>query len=417
MPTLLWSVEWDWGAYPINVETKRRMIEAIRERVEGHRLGRDDIGKHLTNVEVRIGSAQTSFTARLERIDPPDAFIVDHNVDIQVYQAGYSGERSASPGATGVSEPSLARDLEEMVMFQRTFDPYSSDSSPYMAVYQSLVGIPKKQILREMMTLLMPFDAREEWSTKHYGRLVPSLGTTASKAPVIVMGGDPGTGKTALATSIGAPLAREMGERVHFRHMSLMLRGMGYQGRASGMIVKLFEHIRQEYLDLREPIILFFDEAEAVVGTRRGTDASSGAQENIAVVDAIIVGVDGLRKGIHARIVALFATNLTDRIDAALMRRSYYHYFDRPDEETRRQLLEKTLQDMNFGESDIGRLVEATKPRRNKDGLAIRFTPSDIVERIVGRALNEAILKDEPVSMDLLLRYCSKTHPTGLVRS
>lgn len=229
---------------------------------------------------------------------------------------------------------------------------------------------------------------------------------------MIVFGGDPGTGKTALATSIGAALAPKLGERVHFRHMSLLLRGMGYQGRAASMIVKSFENIRQEYLKLKEPMILFFDEAEAIVGSRSQADSSSGSQENIAIVDAVIIGVDSLRKGLQARVIAIFATNLTARLDVALMRRSYYYQFDRPDEQTRRILLESSLRGMGFNKDDINKLVEATKPRQinNRE---IGFTPSDIVESIIGRALNEAIQSNTKVSIESLLRYCEKTNPTG----
>ncbi|MBK8129456.1 MAG: AAA family ATPase [bacterium] len=167
---------------------------------------------------------------------------------------------------------------------------------------------------------------------------------------------------------------------------------MGYQGRASSIIVKLFEHIAQEYNRIREPIILFFDEAESIVGSRGETDSSSGAQENIAIVDSIIVGVDSLRRGMQARVVALFATNLTERIDPALLRRSYYHHFNRPSDIIRFQLFENALSGLNFNHNELESLVKATSPRM-VNGSKVEFTPSDIIELIIGRAINEAINK------------------------
>lgn len=413
MSTLFWAIDWDKGVYPLDTDTKQKLTQVILQKVEGNVISTGEIGILLNNVEVVIGKTKTSFSARLEQIDPPDTFTIKHDTNIEVYLMTDLDIDRPFPSTDRNQEPSPSRDIEEMVMFQRTFNPNSSDLSFYIELYESLIGIPKDSILREMLSLLIPLKDKKMWSMKHYDKLLPCLNTTSNKASVIMLGGDPGTGKTALATSIGAPLAREMGERVHFRHMSLMLRGMGYHGRASGLIVKLFEHIKHEYLELREPIILFFDEAEAIVGTRRGADASSGAQENIAVVDAIIVGVDGLRKGLQARVVALFATNLTDRIDAALMRRSYYYSFERPDENTRYELFKSALRGMEFNEFDLKKIVEATMPKTNSEGVEVPFTHSDIVELIIGRALNEAIRQDKPVSVDMLMDYCLKTIPTG----
>lgn len=415
MASLFWCIEWDWGIYTLNSTMEQAIIQAIRLQVADHSLGNEHVGRYLQEVPVLVDGVETNFSALLERIDPPFTCKVNDSTEIHIRLSDIQKDtyQPISKGSDMLdNDPSLDRDLQDMVMFETTFTPWDTQSH-YMKIYESLVGIPKDLILREILSLLMPFEAKEKWSRKHYGQVLPALNMTLNKAPVIVVGGDPGTGKTALATSIGAPLAKHLNEKVHFRHLSLMLRGMGYQGRASSMIGKLFERVKEEHLALREPLLLFFDEAEAVVGARGGTDASSGAQENIAVVDAIIVGLDGLRKGYQARVAALFATNLTDRIDSALMRRSYYHSFDRPDDKVRRQLFANSLSGMNLDSSDIDKLVDATAPKKSGN-TEIRFTPSDIIELIVGRAINEAIRQDKPINLNLLLSYCEKTKPTGL---
>lgn len=409
MTTLFWAVKWDHGFYALDTFIERAITEAVRQRIEGSRINADDIGKYMPGIPLTIRGTETSFTARLERIEPVATFTIDADTEILIHIVT-DLDFSLSPTVNETDNSSRVQDLEDMVMFQTTFDP-SKLSSHYMKIYESLVGIPKELVLQELLTLLMPFETKEKWSKYHYGHVVPALVVTANKAPVVIMGGDPGTGKTALATSIGAPLAKTLGERVHFRHMSLMLRGMGYQGRASTMVVKLFERIRQEYLRLKEPLLLFFDEAEAIVGSRGETDSSSGAQENVAVVDAIIVGVDGLRKGLQARVVALFATNLTSRIDSAVLRRSYYYAFERPDDKTRYTLFKNSLDGMNFSSADLEKLVVATNPRM-LSGKQVQFTPSDIVELIVGRAINEAVRQNKPLNIELLLDYCTRTNPT-----
>lgn len=409
MATLCWAVKWDYGIYPLNRFTERAITDAIRQRIEGSQVGAGHIGSYLKSIPLFVSGTETSFTARLERLDPIVTFTIGADTEILIRIVA-DFDFSTSPTVNGTADSSHAQDMEDMVMFQTTFDSGEIDSH-YMKIYESLVGIPKELVLQELLTLLMPVETKEKWSRYHYGYLVPALVVTANKAPVVIIGGDPGTGKTALATSIGAPLAKTLGERVHFRHMSLMLRGMGYQGRASSMVVKLFEQIKQEYLKLKEPLILFFDEAEAIVGSRGETDSSSGAQENIAVVDAIIVGVDGLRKGLQARVVVLFATNLTSRIDSAVLRRSYYYAFERPDEKTRHTLFNNSLDGMNFNSADLEKLVMATTPRMIS-GKQVQFTPSDIVELIVGRAINEAVRQNKPLNLELLLDYCSRTTPT-----
>jgi AAA+ superfamily predicted ATPase len=411
MPTLFWSIRWEWGVYRIEAELEAALIQAIRPRILGKQIRDGDVGLSLDGLAVSLQHTRIPFTATLERIEPLVSFVVGLDTTFRLRLAMPSA--AAHPRAPGqdAHPSSLGAEIDDFVMWQVTFDPFESETH-YAHIYTSLVGTNKEVILEEMISLLAPTEVKERWSIEHYQTVVPLVRAIATKAPVIVFGGDPGTGKTALATSIGAPLAWRIGERVHFRHMSLLMRGMGYQGRAGAMIVKSFERIKEEYTRLHEPMLLFFDEAEAIVGSRKQADQSSGSQENIAIVDAIIVGVDSLRKGSLARIVVVFATNLVDHIDSALMRRCYYHTFERPDEQTRRALLTSSLQGMGLSEMDFNRLVDATQPRVVNDVL-IPFTHADIVELIVGRALHRAIQANRPLSLDLLLEHCGSALPSG----
>lgn len=411
MPSLYWAIHWEYGLRTINPELETLLTQGIRQEIRGRLFQASDIGLKLERLVIQIKSTRVIYSAQLEKIDPPTSFIADTSTNIYVALADHQGlPESRNPGQP-TSSPTT--EFDEFVMWQVVFDPAKPETH-YMNIYDSLMGIEKTEILEETASLLLPYEAREYWSRRHYGTIAPILKVTTSKAPVIIFSGDPGTGKTALATSIGAPLALRLRERVHFRHMSLMMRGMGYQGRAGGMIVKAFEHIKSEYMKLGEPMLLFFDEAEAIVGSRQLADASSGAQENIAIVDAIIVGVDSLRKGMQARIVVLFATNLIGHIDPALMRRCYYHHFERPDTQTRRALFETSLRGLNFSPQDIDQLVDATRPKL-LGANEVPFTHSDIVELIIGRAIYQAIKADTALTIEYLLDACRKAIPAGFL--
>lgn len=409
MTNLVFSIEWPYGSYPINRQTEPVLVETIRDTLLGHQLTPESVGQYIQNLLLKVGDINTPFDARLESMSPPIPALVSETTEIQITQLGTHG--GAEPRGRNDMTDSGDDQLERLIMFKRTFNPRGEEAY-YKDLFASLVGIPKDVILADVMSLLMPAEVKASWSMQHYQRVVPILRLSTHKAPVILLGGAPGTGKTALATSIGAMLAESMNECVAFKHMSLTVRGMGYQGRASSIVSRLFDYMTEEYKRVRHPILLFFDEADAVVGSRTDTDASSGAQENIALVNAIIVGLDNLRKSQYARVVALFATNLTSRIDPALVRRSYYYVFERPDTPARSQIFKNCLDEMGFNAGDIDTLVRHTEPRQVGSAV-VPFTASDIVELIVGRAVNDAIRTKKRLDLDMLLRYCQDTLPTG----
>lgn len=407
MSDLYWEISWPHGVHPLDSETKNACQRAIQEYLlrSAKVFGSADIGYSVEGLPVRTQHIREEISARLVRLMPPDGVRVDRLTNI--YAVNPSGTNGSGSGPNG---PASDDELDSFILWKTTFD--ASRPDPYFTeIYDSLLGTEKEVILEEAMSLLAPVDTLQKWSLRHYNRAVPILRTVTSKVPLIIFGGDPGTGKTALATSMGAPLSQRLGENVHFQHMSLAMRGMGYQGRASTLIAKSFTRINEGYMKLSEPMIIFFDEAEALVGSRDETGGDSGAQENVAIVNAIINGVDGLRKGIHARVVVVFATNIIGRIDAALMRRCYYHSFERPNEEVRRALLKSSLQGLGFDDTALDILVQETRPRMvNRREIA--FTHSDIVELIIVRAVNAAIRANKAVTLDLLIDCCKKAIPT-----
>src|SRR2546428_351395 len=217
MPSLNWAIHWEWGVYTIDADMEAILIQAIRQRILGKQIKASDVGLSLEGLTIRLQNTNVVFSAQLERIDPLMTFTVSLDTNMNVRLAATFDTSSPASSGHGSNSSSLGTELDDFVMWQVAFNPSEQDGH-YIKIYESLVGIDKGVILEEMVSLLSPVEIKEQWSFQHYQALLPIIRATATKAPVIVFGGDPGTGKTALATSIGAPLAKRIGERVHFRH-------------------------------------------------------------------------------------------------------------------------------------------------------------------------------------------------------
>lgn len=404
MTELFWIVRWTYGVRSLNdIRVEEGVIAKIKSRMLGVTVEPSQVG---LVVDAQLDTPNSAFTATLDKVEPPGKLVVNSNTGFRVrleYTIGKDGRESVADD----------QELNEHIVWRRTFDPYQADEH-YERMYASLVGIDKDRILNDLISLLVPITTKHDWSRRHYGSVIPMLRAVARKAPIMVLAGDPGTGKTALALSIGAVLSRAIGERIHFRQMSLSLRGKGFQGRASSMIVEMFKYFSSEYEQLHEPIVVFFDEADALVGSRQELDGS-GSQENNAIVNAILKGIDSLRENVHTRIIVLFATNIAHHLDIALLRRSYIYIFERPNDKSRYQLFETTLRGVGLGRTELEALVAATEPKQVKNA-TLAYTHSDIVELIIGRALDDAIRSDVPINLNLLLNYCDITLPTGFTK-
>ena len=90
--------------------------------------------------------------------------------------------------------------------------------------------------------LLYP-ERLEAWSRKHHGRHVLHIcELQRNRVPLILLEGDVGTGKTALAETIGDALARQAGgkKHVHLLKVNTQVRGTGQVGEMSDLIVQAF---------------------------------------------------------------------------------------------------------------------------------------------------------------------------------
>ncbi|RMY44317.1 hypothetical protein D0863_16234 [Hortaea werneckii] len=179
-------------------------------------------------------------------------------------------------------------------------------------------------------------DLRE---TVIYPLTLPHLYSTTSSlltAPSgVLLYGPPGCGKTMLAKA----LARESGAAFLNLHISTLTEK--WYGDSNKLVSAVFSLARK-----LQPAIVFIDEIDAVLGTRR-----SGEHEASGMVKAeFMTHWDGLASATRAeggqRIVVLGATNRVGDIDEAILRRMPKKFpVGLPGAQQRRSIFELTLRD------------------------------------------------------------------------
>ena len=107
--------------------------------------------------------------------------------------------------------------------------------------FEALVGIDAhKEALVDELTLILDRARLEAWRKKYHPAGLGILGHTGSKAPLILLSGDVGCGKTALASCVATPVAKHMDQRVACLETPSDIRGGGHVGELSARITDAF---------------------------------------------------------------------------------------------------------------------------------------------------------------------------------
>jgi SpoVK/Ycf46/Vps4 family AAA+-type ATPase len=278
--------------------------------------------------------------------------------------------------------------------------------------FNALVGIDiiKKDIVRKLNLLLQP-NFLETWFDFHYGGYQPQAlaQVLQDRYPLIILEGDVGSGKTALARSVGHRVAINLKTEIALFIINAQVRGSGHVGELTQNIARTFNEAERCSEREQIPVIIFIDEADTLAQSRGGSQTH---HEDDAGVNTLIQGIDRLR---GKPIAVIFATNLTQSLDSAIVRRAIATYhFDRPNDEQRAEVFRRILKNVEVTQKDILQLVALTNPRVLPGyGSAVhRYTYSDLSQRIIPQAVEEAIYKQLPLSIDLLINACQATSPT-----
>lgn len=113
------------------------------------------------------------------------------------------------------------------------FDDVGETPDPDLAErYRSLVGIGSvKARLEQQATLLLLPGKLVDWSQRQYNTILPAVSDLSGRTPLIILSGDVGTGKTALASTFADTISRSTGIDLTVYHLGLSARGQGAVGR------------------------------------------------------------------------------------------------------------------------------------------------------------------------------------------
>lgn len=274
------------------------------------------------------------------------------------------------------------------------------------ARFDELVGIdPHKDQLLEELHLILDPQIVGTWVKKHHPKGLPLAERVAHRSPLVLLEGEVGCGKSALAGSVGSPLAERLGgERVTTLETPSNIRGTGLVGELSARITAVFTQAKSRIGHGYG--LLVIDEGDDL-GTQRSQ--MQAHHEDRAGVNVLIKQIDLLQRA-KVKLAVVLITNRADVLDAALVRRASLRLrFERPDAHARRQLFEHLLHGISLSKRELDELVEASERR------GAPFSYSDLVLRVASAALRRALKENKAFSVEHVVEALRATEPTPLL--
>ncbi|MBF6570981.1 MAG: ATP-binding protein [Candidatus Binataceae bacterium] len=245
-------------------------------------------------------------------------------------------------------------------------------------------------------------DRVSRWLKKHHGKGFPLAKVIQDRPPLVILGGEVGCGKSALASSIGTAVAETLDREVVALETPSDIRGGGFVGQLS-------ERITAAFSEARVAVghgcgILIIDEGDDLGTSRAQMQAH---HEDRAGVNALIKEINRLARD-RARIAVVLVTNRVRALDPAVVRRAQMISFVRPNSDARRALFEQLLDGVGHNAEDIATLVRISDREPP-------FSYSDLVERGAESALVTCIRGDAPFSVAALQDAIERLDPSPLI--
>jgi SpoVK/Ycf46/Vps4 family AAA+-type ATPase len=379
----------------------RALIATAEQVARDHNLSkRTALARVLRESLAEAGYAMTdddlaSAIALLERIRYGEDLSA---VPLLVRQVEPTSYPTASGGNTlGMPTPHPSSNALTFFEAERV---YPNDDAQHW--YEQLQGLDeqKERLLIELELLLFP-KRLEAWSrTHHHGQILRLCADYQHRVPLILFSGDVGTGKTALAETVGDALARRTNQTVHLLKINTQVRGTGQVGEMSTLIVQAFTQAQERATALKgKPILLLIDEADALTASR---EMQQMHHEDKAGLNTLLQRLDNLRLT-KLPIAALFITNRPEALDPAIRRRAALDlHFARPADEVRAQIIQNAVPEVPMNTSERKALIRLTgeSDPRNQ---GVPFTASDLTDRLLPGALRHAYSAQRALTCDDIL--------------
>lgn len=395
-----------------------KIVTEAEEVARGHHLSKSRAISQAIADQVRAAgyelaegslAAVTSQVERVRRGERVTVTAVVAATDGSFNAATLRGEgelSSESEGQRGAERPRPT--LATLLNFFEVERVYPDDRAQVW--YERLVGLDdhKANLLIELEMLLYP-KRLTDWSRKHHTKVLRLCELQRNRVPLVLLEGDVGTGKTALAETIGDALARRTDGKVYLLKINTQVRGTGQVGEMTDLIVQAFLNAEARARSVRpNPVLVLIDEADALASSR---EVAQMHHEDRAGLNTLLQRLDNLRLS-GLPLAVLFATNRPDALDPAVRRRAALVLrFERPNGFLREQILCSSLPEIQLGQSDLEALVKLTGEDEPKNR-GIPFTASDITDRLLPAALRVAFREARAITPEDLIRVAGEMLPT-----
>lgn len=271
--------------------------------------------------------------------------------------------------------------------------------------FDALVGLERqKETLLDELELLLDPSRLAAWRSRHHAGGLPIADASRRRAPLVLLSGEVGTGKTALARSVATPLAERIDAPLRLMETPSDIRGTGLVGEISARITAAFSQARM--LLGKSPGLLVIDEADDLA-TRRSQEQAH--HEDRAGLNVLLKQLDQIGRD-GQRMVVLLVTNRADVLDPALRRRVSLHLtFPRPEKQGRRAMFAEILRGTEADPAALDRLAELSERTPP-------YSSSDLFERVAPLALRLAFRADRPLSAEQVEMALAQVEPTPLLR-
>jgi SpoVK/Ycf46/Vps4 family AAA+-type ATPase len=273
--------------------------------------------------------------------------------------------------------------------------------------YNNLVAIDEqKSVLLSTLHLFFDTEKVDVWHDKHHHSKLAFFENIMSGTPLVILEGDVGCGKTALAHTIATPLGKLVDKRVLCFETPSNIRGVGRVGEISNRITEAFTQAKSKVKG-NDVGILIIDEADDLATDREQNQAH---HEDRAGLNVLIKQIDAVGRE-KSNLAILLITNRLKALDPAVVRRATQIIrFDRPDKEGRKEVFKYIFSGTEITSKDIDDLVKATE---RKD---TAYSFSDLIQKVAKQALFKSIEEDKAFDKNFYLKILETAQPSPSIK-